>query len=195
MLVEGGRIANLRYHNRRLNLTRRHFWPDSPDLDLGLAITIPPHAEGCKARVVYGREGITELTFSPYSMRDIRTVRLVDGGDIHYEYKSTDRSALQRLAGQKDGCDEVLILRHGLVTDTSFTNVAFRLGSRWLTPQDPLLKGTRRQQLLDQGIIHQAEIHASDLPMFSHIRLFNAMVGFGAIDLPITSIMPPKACL
>lgn len=195
MLVEEGRIANLQYHNRRLNQTRRHFWPDSPYLDLGLAITPPPHADGFKARAVYGREGITELTFSPYSMRSIGTLMLVEGGDIHYKYKSTDRSALQRLAAQKEGCDEVLILRHGLVTDTSFTNVAFRLGTHWLTPQTPLLNGTRRQQLLDRGAIEPSEIHASDLPRFSRIRLFNAMIGFGAIDLPTSCIMPPKPSL
>ncbi len=184
MKAVDGIIENIEYHNRRLNATRRHFWHDAEAVDLQSAVCPPPLQPGVlKARIVYGRHGISEVTFTPYAMRNIRSLRLVDGGDITYTYKSTDRTALNRLAEQRGGCDDVLIMRHGLVTDTSFANIAFYDGTRWKTPQQPLLKGTRRAFLLDNGIIAEADIRAEDIGNYRKARIFNAMIDFGQIEV------------
>ena len=58
-------------------------------------------------------------------MRQIKSLRLVDGDKVDYRYKSTDRSMFIRLMEQRGECNDVLIVRDGWVTDTSFTNVVF----------------------------------------------------------------------
>lgn len=67
------------------------------------------------------------------------------------------------LAAQKGDCDEIIIIKNGLVTDTSFTNIAIYKHGMWLTPKHPLLLGTKRAALLEKGIIQEADITVDDL--------------------------------
>ena len=105
-----------------------------------------------------------------------------------YTYKSCDRSALNALFGQRAGADDVLIVRRGLITDTSIANIALWNGSRWETPEAPLLEGTMRAYLLDEGLITPCAIRPQDLPRYTRVRLFNAMISFGEIDFPAANI-------
>lgn len=58
--------------------------------------------------------------------REIRSLRLVAADDeLDYHLKYADRSALARLLQRRDDCDEILIVRDGAITDTSYSNVAF----------------------------------------------------------------------
>ena len=52
----------------------------------------------------------------------------------------------------------------------------------------PLLKGTRRAALLDAGILTEQDIPALKIREYQKIRLFNAMLPFGEIELPCTHI-------
>ncbi len=56
-----------------------------------------------------------------------------------------------------EGHDDILIIRDGLLTDTSICNVALWNGTSWITPARPLFSGTMRAYLLDKGLV-QAEI-------------------------------------
>ena len=58
---------------------------------------------------------------------------------------------------------EIIIIKNGLVIDTSFTNIAIHKDGKWLTPKHPLLLGTKRAALLEQGIIQEADITVDDL--------------------------------
>ena len=113
--------------------------------------------------MVYGGKGVETVEYAPYHMRELKTLQVVEGGDISYEYKSTDRSRLNMLAEKKGNADEVIILKHGLLTDTSFTNIAIHDGNGWITPRRPLLYGTKRAALLDQGVLTEADITIGDL--------------------------------
>ena len=73
-------------------------------------------------------------------------------------------------------CDDIIIVRKGLLTDTSYANIAFWDGHRWITPAEPLLAGTCRARLLDEGWLVEGAIRSKDLPGFSRIRIFNAMM-------------------
>ena len=66
-------------------------------------------------------------------MREIRSLKVVVDDRIDYSFKSADRSSLNRLTAQKGDCDEIIIVKNGLVTDTSFTNIAVFDGEQWLT--------------------------------------------------------------
>ena len=55
-----------------------------------------PESGFYKCRVVYGRE-VCEVAFSAYTMRTVRSLRLVGSDTIDYRYKSTDRKELEAL--------------------------------------------------------------------------------------------------
>lgn len=189
--IKDGKVVGLPYHQARMERTIRHFFP-------ALAATNMPCLEEVvvakedmsffKARVVYGENGIEEVSYAPYTMREIHSLKVVETDDIDYRYKSTDRSELNRLAAQKGTSDEVIIVRKGLVTDTSFTNLAIYDGKHWLTPKTPLLRGTKRAFLLEKGMIQEADITLEDLKKASKVSLFNAMIEFGERIIPRISI-------
>ena len=141
-----------------------------------------------KARVVYGEQGIETVEYTPYSMREIHSLQVVEDDTIEYGYKSTDRSCLNALVAQKGSCDEIIIVKNGLLTDTSFTNLAVYDGKHWLTPKHPLLPGTKRAALLDKGVIQEADITLEDLRNATKVRLFNAMIEFGEMEIPIENV-------
>ena len=85
--------------------------------------------------------------------------------------------------------DDVLIVRRGWLTDTSICNIALWNGKQWITPSVPLLAGTKRASLLDRGEMVAGDIRPEDLPGYSRIRLFNAMIEFGEIDLSVDKIV------
>lgn len=142
-----------------------------------------------KARVVYGTQGVEAIEYAPYKMKEIHSLKVVEDNNIDYTYKSTDRSALNALVAQKDDCDEIIIVKNGLITDTSFTNLALFDGNRWLTPKHPLLQGTKRAQLLEAGIILEADLTLEDLRKAEKVSLFNAMIDFG--EREVTKIFLP----
>lgn len=141
-----------------------------------------------KARVVYGEHGVEAVEYAPYTMRKIASLQVVTDETIEYNFKSTNRSRLNALSARKGNCDEIIIVKHGLVTDTSFTNLAIYNGSHWITPKQPLLLGTKRASLLEHGIIQEADITLQDLKNAQSIRLFNAMIEFGEVEIPIENL-------
>ena len=184
--IENGKSRNLSYHVQRLNLTMRTFFPESKAIGEHELLTDIPNVQGLqKARVVYDENGITERSFAPYSIRKINSIAIVEGNDISYSWKSTDRSALMRLREKAPDYDEVIIIKNGCVTDTSYTNLCFFDGKEWLTPDTPLLRGTMRQKLLDEGIIREARILKSDLNKFQSVSLINAMMPLGELLFPL----------
>lgn len=151
--IDNGRACNLPYHNRRLNDTRAHFWPGSTPLQLSDHVHPLPETGVFKARVVYGKDGIEEVACSPYALRRVQSLALVPSDTVDYAYKSTEREPLNRLFALRGACDDILIVKQGLLTDTSIANIALSDGTHWYTPRHPLLKGTRRAALLEKGIL------------------------------------------
>ena len=188
--IEGGKAMNLPLHEARMNATRAHFAPHAAPISLQKWLDDAPLSEErVKARVVYDADGVCETTFQTYKRREIQWLRMVEDNDISYTFKSTDRHELDRLLALRDGCDEVLIVKNGQITDTSFTNVAFFDGHKWLTPAQPLLNGTMRQWLLQRGELTEAQITPASLASFQRIMLFNAMIGAHELELPTTHII------
>lgn len=65
------------------------------------------------------------------------------------------------------------------VTDSSYTNLALFDGHEWLMPRRPLLQGTKRAFLLDQGLLKEADLTLADLRRAQRVSLFNAMIDMG----------------
>ena len=75
--VDCGEVRNTAYHERRMNDTRTHFWPESPALQLAGYLPAIPGSGVHKLRIVYGQNGIEEVTCTPYTapMRSARWAR------------------------------------------------------------------------------------------------------------------------
>lgn len=190
--IMGGEAQAIAYHQERLERTLRHFFPSlcnatsMPSLEKLVAPTAD--MDFYKARVVCGEQGVNDITYAAYTMREIKSLQVVENDAITYDYKSADRSSLNALVAQKGDCDEIIIVKHGLLTDTSFTNLAIYDGNHWITPKRPLLLGTKRAALLDKGIIQEADITLNDLRNAVKVSLFNAMIEFGEREVPIGNV-------
>jgi len=187
--IEKGRLRNIAYHDRRMNEARREVWGVDRSVSLETYIDASPYEERTRCRVTYGRD-VESVEFFPYQIRPVHSLQLVRGGQIEYRRKRADRSELNALFACRGEADDVLIVRGGLLTDTSIANIALGDGTGWYTPASPLLEGTQRACLLDAGMIRPLDIHADDLSRFQKIRLFNAMIDFGEIEIDCSAIMP-----
>jgi 4-amino-4-deoxychorismate lyase len=186
--ITDGKPLNLSYHNQRMNATRAHFFPYSVPLSLGQPLSQLPATLGkVKCHIVYA-DTLMGITCSPYIRRPITSLRCVVANSVSYAYKWEDRSVLDALHGQRGLADEVLIVRNGLITDTSFSNVALYDGQQWFTPAHPLLKGTKRGSLIDAGQLAECEIRVIDLPHFQSISLINAMLDLGDTVIDISQV-------
>lgn len=188
--IADGRICNIAYHNRRLNRSRAAHYTVADPIDLRDHITVPLDKPNgvYKCRVLY-QSDIQQIEYHEYQIKAIKSLQLVKANTIEYSHKYEDRSALLDLYQSKGQADDILIIKRGLVTDSYYCNVAFRtLDDQWITPTTPLLQGTKRQQLLDEGILSTDDIRLNDLDDYTAICLFNSMIEFGEIELPIDAI-------
>ncbi len=141
-----------------------------------------------KCRIVYDDRS-RDVEFLPYVPKVIGTLKLVDGGDISYEYKYADRSEIDNLFKGRETCDDILIIKGDRVTDSSYSNVVFKREGEWFTPWSALLRGTMRQYLLDRNAIKEEEIRKWDIPSFESCKLINAMLGFEGPEINISNII------
>ncbi len=187
--ISDGTPQNLFLHEKRMNASRRKLFGSTGDISLAEHILVPDDClKGIyRCRVIY-EESIKSVEFSPYRPAAIRTLKLVHADDIDYSLKYLDRSCLTGLI-DRGVADDVLIIRNGFVTDTSYSNIVFTDGSHWVTPDTPLLHGTMREKLLREGAIKEEGITVADLGRFTHFRLINAMLGFDAPLLPAVNII------
>lgn len=176
-----GVLLYAHYHNHRLNSSRKELFGCSDALDILKEVLIPEiYTKGLwKCRVIYAKE-IIDIQFLHYTPNLIRSVTCVEGNNLDYSHKYLDRNQIDRLK-QNIKTDDILIIKDGLVTDTSIANVAFYDGTQWITPARPLLAGTTRARLIESGAIITANISINDLKKYSKITLFNAMCNFDPI--------------
>lgn len=181
-----GTPCNLSYHHARLNSSREQLFGYKNLLDISKAINIPVECRKgkWKCRVIYAKE-IIDVQFLPYLPKPIQTLTCVNGDKVDYPHKYLDRTQINELM-QNISTDDILIVKHGLITDTSKANIAFYDGSKWITPARPLLAGTTRARLLQTGAIEMDDISINALKKLQKASLFNAMNDFNpSQSLPI----------
>lgn len=178
LCIRNGIAENLPWHRQRLESSYRTLFGKAPEFDLEEIINVPPgYRRGIfRCRLDYDRHH-WKIQFTPYVLKEIESLQLVEDNTIDYHHKYTDRNQLDALFALRGQCDDVLVIKDGRITDTSMANVILWNGQEWLTPATPLLEGTCRARLLSQGKIRASEIGAADLWSFSEVRLINAMRG------------------
>ena len=173
--VEHGIIHNLDYHNARLNRSRFELFKTNNQIKLEDQIVLPDNLgeKLYKCRVIYG-DKIERIEFEPYKPIQLNRLHLVES-NISYDFKYLDRSELEKLKKRLEHNEDILIVKNGFITDTSMANICFWDGKNYVTPANPLLKGTRRQFLLDQQKVFEQDIKVDDLNLFQSFVLVNAM--------------------
>jgi 4-amino-4-deoxychorismate lyase len=185
-----GQFENLFQHEQRMNRSLKMLCGTTGDFDLEkLLDKIDRPRRGLfKCRITY--DDITsDIEFIPYVPKVIQTLRAIENDRITYNFKYVDRKPIEKMFEARNGSDDILIIKGGVVTDSSYANVVFRRGKRWLTPWSPLLKGTMRAFLLEREIIAEEEIRVEDIDMYEGFKLVNAMIGFDGPEQPISNII------
>ncbi len=191
--VENGRALALEYHQRRVCAAISAFGISqySGQIDVVNGINLSEYISGLdlplngvhKLRIIYSQAGVESHSVEPYTPRKISSLRLVNGDSLCYDRKYLDRTGIDSLFKRRGGCDDILIVKNGLITDSSFSNVAIFDSNKslWVTPAAPLLEGTCRAALLDSGALTPASISADSIlkpGRYTKIVLINAMLPF-----------------
>ena len=173
--IEEGKIFNISYHQSRFEKTRAECLGLKSHESLEQLIRVPERfSKGLvRCRISYGQQ-IEEIAYTPYERKIINSLKVVFSDSITYPYKYSDRSQLSALYDLKGSCDDILIVRQGEFTDSYVANAVFWSGQEWHTPLHPLLPGTMRASLLDQGAIKAEIITTEVLPAYRKIKLINA---------------------
>lgn len=169
-LIETIKIVNCRCLNIDYHSSRAGFTIPMPVIDNEFEHGV------VKWRIVYGDELPIESKMTHYIKPQISSLVIVDGGSIEYSKKYENRSEIDKLKALKGNCDDVLIVKNGFVSDTSFCNIVFENRHGLFTPSTPLLKGTKRQKLIDEGVISECCIRIEDISKYSRAYLINAMI-------------------
>jgi 4-amino-4-deoxychorismate lyase len=184
-----GKFCNLFYHEQRMLRSLEMLCGVDEDFNLEsfLSSLAFPDKGIYKCRILYD-DARKEVEFLPYTPKSITTLRIVEHDRISYEFKFKDRKTIDRLFELRRDCDDILIVKRGLVTDSSYSNIVFRKGRQWFTPWSALLKGTQRQKLIDENKLIQEEIKADDIRSFDTFKLINAMFEFDAPEIDVKNI-------
>jgi 4-amino-4-deoxychorismate lyase len=177
--VRKNMLENLEFHTERVNCSRHTLFNFTDVWDLSQLISIPDLDTDIiyRCRLLYSRR-IEQTEFHEYIPRIIRKLFLVPVDDLEYAFKYANRDALNTLRDSKtkEQDSDILIVKNGYITDTSFSNIAFFDGISWFTPAIPLLQGTKRAYYLKKRLISECHITPADLHIFQKARLINAML-------------------
>lgn len=160
---------NIAYHEARLNKTRKELFNASDFLKIDLKCSV----KNARCKVIYS-DKIESVEFAEYVKKQITHLSFVDI-DFSYNYKWLNRKEIDALD------DSAIMVKNGLITDTKIANIAFFDGKKWLTPKKPLLEGTTRARLLDEGFLQQEDIAPKDILPHYDIAIMNALRGFEKI--------------
>ncbi len=173
--VECGEVKNIFYHQKRVALS------STIELERVVAKLDIPSYGLHKLRISYNNNSVGEITISEYTPKAIKSLKIVECNSIDYTLKRSDRGEIDVLHSKRENADDVLIVKNGNITDTSFCNIIFYDGHSWFTSNTPLLRGTCRERLLASNIITEREISINNIKSYKSFMLINAMLDFNPI--------------
>ena len=168
-------VYNLFFHEQRVAKT------------IGLNIDLQeyiyaPSSKLYRCKVVYDESGVLSVEYFPYKKREIKNFKIVFDDTIEYSQKRVNRVKLDKLFEKRGEADDIIIIKNGLITDTSIANIATFDGNNWFTPKSPLLEGTTRNRLLQSSQIIQRDITLEMLQTSKKFALMNAMIDFDILE-------------
>lgn len=189
--INNGKALNLDYHQRRVEQTFTMFFFKKEAFNLYEIcekMTFP--SKGIfKFRIEYG-ENFFETQVIPYEIRNITGFKVFFDDAIEYPLKFANRDMFQSFQREFPS-QEIIIIKKGYITDTTYSNLVFYKENQWHTPTTYLLNGTCRQRLLHEKKIQEMPITMDNLLTFEKVGIINAMIDLEIISLDITSIFIP----
>ena len=188
LCIDNGCIRNTEWHRRRFETSYGSLYRHCPTYSLldNTHISSEYNTGIFRLRISYN-ESSTKTEIEPYITKNITRLKVwVVAPSFDYSLKYTDRSVINNLFSQRGYCDDVLIIKDGMVTDTSVCNIVFFDGQKWITPSTPLLCGTARARLLADGTIEERPVAESDIHKFEAFRLINALRHFDTVATTTT---------
>ena len=175
--VKDGIAENLSFHQLRVNKTLSAFDASKHSIELTTIVQelVLPVEGLFKLRISYDLNGNYQSVFTPYQYKQIQNFALVDIKGHRYDYKFSNRDWINEAFAQS-GKDEIMMHDDGLIKDCSYTNIVFYDGANWCTPQLPLLEGTQRAKLIEEGVIKPKALYLEDLANFQKFKCINAMI-------------------
>ncbi|ABV66540.1 conserved hypothetical protein, putative para-aminobenzoate synthase component I [Aliarcobacter butzleri RM4018] len=167
-------VFNLDYHQKRV--------ANTIGLNINLQEYINPISEELlRCKLIYDENGVVDVLYFPYKKREIKSFKIIFDNEIEYSKKYLNRAKLDELYEKRDDCDEVIIIKDGIVTDTTIANIAIFYENSWITSKNCLLGGTTRARLLEEKKLFEKDITLDMLKNASKVALMNAMIGFDEI--------------
>ncbi len=191
--IENGEVYRVDLHQERIDRTYNHFFQrDGFKLESILQqIQLNEIKRRTKLRIVYGLQNQT-FELKPYEVPCFEELLIKEDPNLAYPFKFLDRKSIEQLGNTLNTKQGLLISKNQLITDGSFYNVAFyHKEKKWVTPSTPLLNGTHRKDLLLRNKIKQEKIHINTLHTFEKVMLFNSMLDWEEIVLPIKGVTIP----
>lgn len=188
--IKDGLIENIDFHDIRVKETSEFFLKKQISIYNFLdKIDIKKAAQGIyKLRIVYDNE-LVEYSIDKYEKKIISSLKIVESDRYFYKYKFENRTDFSKLLDSKGSCSDILITVNGYLTDASFSNIALKKNNIWFTPDTFLLNGTKRQLLINQGIIKEETVKIYDISQYEEISLINSMLELGETVIPVKSLM------
>ena len=181
--VTDGHFQNLDAHLERMNKSCRELFGLKSSFILNdMNIPLSMRKGVVKCRIVYNTS-IAEISYSVYHPKKVNSLRMVSCDDIDYHLKYADRSIFDRLLGLRGGCDDILVVKNGFITDTSYSNVAFSDGKSLYVPETYLLNGCKRRLLIEAGMAREVPMTPDDVKSFEKAYLINAMLEPGEVTV------------
>lgn len=173
--LENGVVFHTNWHQKRINETFKKFYEKI--LPFSLQNEIKKHhlpQKGLfKIRILYS-DRVWDFQVEEYSIKKIINFEIIDCNSINYDFKFENRTFFENFK-KNAKAQEIIILKEGKITDTSFSNLVFFNNGKWYTPKTFLLNGTCRQRLLHQNKIFETDIGIHNLLKFEKIGIINAM--------------------
>ncbi|EFU70653.1 conserved hypothetical protein [Aliarcobacter butzleri JV22] len=167
-------VFNLDYHQKRV--------ANTIGLNINLQEYINPISEELlRCKLIYDENGVVDVLYFPYKKREIKSFKIIFDNEIEYSKKYLNRAKLDELYEKRDDCDEVIIIKNEIVTDTTIANIAIFYENFWITSKNCLLGGTTRARLLEEKKLFEKDITLDMLKNASKVALMNAMIGFDEI--------------
>ncbi|MBF7064878.1 aminotransferase class IV family protein [Aliarcobacter butzleri] len=167
-------VFNLDYHQKRV--------ANTIGLNINLQEYINPISEELlRCKLIYDENGVVDVLYFPYKKREIKSFKIIFDNEIEYSKKYLNRAKLDELYEKRDDCDEVIIIKNEIVTDTTIANIAIFYENSWITSKNCLLGGTTKARLLEEKKMFEKDITLDMLKNASKVALMNAMIGFDEI--------------
>lgn len=182
--IKNNQICNPEFHLERVLHSQRNLWQKNDNLEFEKTLMeieenflpkLNPD-QIYKLKIQYNSDSC-DFNITPYNPKKILFLKPVTAKDIDYSYKYTDRSKINALMKNIENQNtDIIIIKNGFVTDSSFANLVFVKSENSFTPKDCLLPGTKRAKYLKEGRITEKRIKFEEIRNFDYVLLINAML-------------------